>query len=110
MSPADQPVEIRLTLTREEAADFLERLADDTELRAEFERDPGRVLRENGIEVSPPEALPERAVAPDPADIRAALADFRAGLEIPYIGRYWPFIPYIGLLGQPPEGWGTEVE
>lgn len=51
---------IRVTITREEAYDFLNQLATDDELRARVEADPGAELARRGIEISP-ELLPERA-------------------------------------------------
>lgn len=59
------PYEVRVNLTRPEAHDLIIRLADDRELRAQFEADPYAMLREFGIEASPG-TLPEQVTLPDP--------------------------------------------
>jgi hypothetical protein len=55
----EQP-SIRVTMTREEAYDFLQQLATDDDLRARVEADPGRELARRGIHISP-ELLPAQA-------------------------------------------------
>lgn len=109
MSPSDQPLEVRLTLSREEAIAFLEKLARDDDFRAQFEQSPYEVLAENGIEVSPAEAIPSTVVAPDPGELESAIATlgpppvegWNAQLQ-------WTRFPLIGLLSKPMEG-GSEA-
>jgi hypothetical protein len=108
VSPSDQTVEIRLTLSREEAVAFLENLAEDADLRDRFESNPREVLTEHGIEVSPDEAIPSTAVAPDPDDIRSAIG----ALSPPTTESPWNAMfraaPYVGLLAKPEEPGGSE--
>lgn len=108
MSPSDQPVEIRLTLTREEAIAFLERLAREPAFRKEFEDNPGEVFRENGIEVTPAEAIPSTADAPEPEEIEAALAQMSPStVESPW-NRMFRTAPLVALLAKPEEPGGSE--
>jgi hypothetical protein len=106
VSPLDQPVEIRVTATRADLIAFLERLESEESLRIEFANNPWEILRDAGIEVSPPEALPSKAAELDPAEIRRALDTLRGEPEWPYI--FWWWWPYMGLL-RPPEGGGSET-
>jgi putative modified peptide len=101
VSPSDQPVEIRLTLSREEAVTFLENLATDDEFRRRFEANPREVLAENGIEVTPPAAISATAVAPDPVEIESAIAQLHA----PTPRSPWNIMarsaPLVALLAKP---------
>lgn len=103
MSPSDQPVEIRLTLSREEAVTFLEKLASDEAFRGRFESNPREVLAENGIEVTPPEAISATAVAPEPGEIESAIAE----LHPPTARSPWNIMarsaPLVALLAKPEE-------
>jgi hypothetical protein len=62
------PYEVRVNLTRQEAHNLIIGLADDSELRAQFEADPYTMLREYGIDASPG-TLPEQVTLPDPGAI-----------------------------------------
>jgi hypothetical protein len=63
------PYEVRVNLTRQEAHDLILRLAEDSELRTQFEVDTQTMLAQHGIEVSPG-TLPEQVTLPDPNAIR----------------------------------------
>jgi hypothetical protein len=106
VSPSDQPLEIRITLSREEAVTFLEKLARDSGFRSDFENDPYQVLADNGMEVSPREAVPTTLTAPDPEALESAIQEL--GTEeflVPWNAQMqWPFFPFIGLLAKPMGG------
>jgi hypothetical protein len=103
VSPAEQPIEIRVTLTQTEAVDFLERLAHDEEFRRSYQENPITVLAENGIEISPPDAIPSTIKAPRPEDLEEALEALKIQPLWPWIGR---FIPWVGLLALPEDDEG----
>jgi hypothetical protein len=63
------PYEVRVNITRQQAHDLILRLAEDGELRAQFEVDTQTMLAQYGIEVSPG-TLPEQVTLPDPNAIR----------------------------------------
>jgi hypothetical protein len=108
VSPSDQPVEIRLTLTREEAIAFLEKLARG-ELRTDWEeKGPEEVLRANGIEMSPSAAIPREYPDVKPEDVESAVRRLKPDPEWPWNGQ-WPFFPFVGLLAKPEEGEGYET-
>lgn len=102
VSAPEQPVDIRLTLSREDLVSFLERLASDGDLRTEFERSPRDVLARHGIEVNPAEAIPSTATAPDPESLERAVRELKAEPEWPYI--FWWWWPYVGLIRPSGEG------
>ena len=110
MSPSDQPLEFRLTLSREEAVAFLEKLAREDALRAEFEQNPYGVLAENGIEVTPAEAMPSTVVAPNREDIESAIATLAPDQDVEGWNAQvqWTRFPLVGLLAKPMEGGGSE--
>jgi hypothetical protein len=60
----DEPTEIRLGMSREEAYDFLRRLAEDDEFRTELEANPREVLARYRVTISPDEAIPVGAKLP----------------------------------------------
>ena len=111
MSPSDQPLQFRLTLSREEAVTFLRDLAYDSELRDRFESSPREVLSERGIEVTPPEAMPSTVVAPDPEAFESAITSLQAAdvVEGWNAQLQWAHFPLIGLLAKPMEGGGPEA-
>lgn len=95
MSPAEQPLEVRVTLTQEEAVDFLERLARNEDgILDRYPDDPLGVLGENGIEVTRTEAAPQTAVAPATEDLDAAIAAVKS--EAWWWPWIWWLIPWIG--------------
>jgi hypothetical protein len=109
VSPSDQPVEIRLTLTREEAVTFLERLAREPDFRAEFEGNPRGVFAQYGIEVTPEEAIPASADAPEPDAIERALSELSPPtVESPY-NRMFRSAALIALLAKPETIGGPEA-
>jgi hypothetical protein len=59
------PYEVRVNLTRQEAHQLIVDLADDYDLRAQFEADPYTMLHRYGIDVSPG-TLPEQVTLPPP--------------------------------------------
>jgi len=54
-----QTTQITVSATREEAYDFVQRLARDDDFRARLEADPRGILAERGIEFTLPEGDPE---------------------------------------------------
>jgi len=111
VSPSDQPLEFRLTLSREEAVTFLRELAHNSDLRGRFESNPREVLSEWGIEVTPAEAVPSTVTAPDPEAFEYAITQLQAqdvteGWNAQF---QWAHFPFIGLLGKPMEGGGPEA-
>jgi hypothetical protein len=110
VSPSDQALEVRLTLSRGEAIAFLKDLAQNSTLRERFESGPYEVLSEHGIEVTPAEAVPSTVVAPNPEDIESAIDSL--GPE-PVEGwnaqRQWANFPLIGLLAKPMESGASET-
>jgi hypothetical protein len=105
VSPSDEALEVRLTLSRDEAVAFLKKLAHDEDFRAAYEANTYQVLAENGIEVSPVEAMPDSVAAPDPDEIESAIAEVGpppvAGWNV--MAR-WTRFPVIALLAKPMEG------
>jgi hypothetical protein len=87
VTPPEEPLDIRLTVNREEAAALLEGLAREQELRDEFEQNPGGVLARYGIEISPAEAIPSKAVAPASEDLERALRSLEVEPLWPWIWR-----------------------
>lgn len=57
----EDEITITLRITEEQAYELLNRLARDDEFRHEVEQDPTGVLARYGIEISPPEAIPQSA-------------------------------------------------
>jgi hypothetical protein len=95
VSPAEQPFDVRVTLTQQEAVAFLQRLADNEEgILDRYTDDPLGVLRENGIDVTPTKATPATATAPSPEDLEAAIASVEE--EEWWIPWIWWLIPWIG--------------
>ena len=66
------PYELRVNITPERARDLIARLIEDADFRRRVEADPGAILFEYGIEITP-EALPERVRLPEPEAIREFL-------------------------------------
>jgi len=66
------PYELRVNITPERARDLIARLIEDADFRQRVEADPGAILFEYGIEITP-EALPERVRLPEPEAIREFL-------------------------------------
>jgi hypothetical protein len=95
VSSAEQPFDVRITLTQEEAVDFLERLArNENGILDRYPDDPLGVLRDNGIEVTATKAPPPDVTAPSPEDLEAAVAYVRdEEWWWPWI---WWLIPWIG--------------
>jgi hypothetical protein len=56
--------EVRISITRAQARDIIERLIEDESFRAEFEANPTGFLEEIGITVGPG-TLPEQVTLPD---------------------------------------------
>jgi hypothetical protein len=109
VSPSDQPLEITISLSREEAIIFLEKLAHHEDLRAEFEQNPYDVLSENGIEVRPAEAVPSPVTAPNPEDIDSAIESLENPEPLGWNALVqWSQFPFIGLLAKPMEDGGSE--
>lgn len=100
MSPADPPLDIQFTLTREEAIALLERLRDDDEYQSGFGSDTRRFLKNNGIVITPEDAVPETADLPTPEQLDAAIATMTEDNAFwwPWI---WVAIPWVGK--SPPE-------
>lgn len=67
------PYLISANITRGDARDLINRLAEDEDFRKEFETDAQRVLHDNGIEVAA-QSLPEEIRLPDPEAIRDFLS------------------------------------
>jgi len=67
------PYVISANITRQEARDFILRLADDEAFREEFQGNAQQILHEYGIEVTP-QSLPEEVRLPDPDAIREFLS------------------------------------
>jgi hypothetical protein len=105
VSPSDQPLEVRLTLSREEAVAFLDKLAHDEAFREEFENNPYSVLADHGIEVTPAEAVPSTVAAPDPSDLESAIEAIGPppveGWNMQFL---WKSFPVMALLAKPMEG------
>ena len=70
MSDGGPTIDIKMRISREQADDFLYRVAHDPEFRAQVEADPAAVLRDYGVEISG-ETVPHLAQLPDPEDIEA---------------------------------------
>jgi hypothetical protein len=63
MASEGTPIEIRLSVTREGAWEFLRKLATDDDFRAQLQQDPGGTLAASGITVSE-QALPDTVTLP----------------------------------------------
>jgi hypothetical protein len=85
----------RFTGTQQQFIKFLTRLAEEDDLREEYERNPIGVLTENGWELDLPDNYPNEAAAPPPGMIYQSLQ----GLQVegaawwPWI---WRLIPWVG--------------
>jgi hypothetical protein len=107
VSPSDQPLQIHIRLSREEAIKFLESLADDETLRERFRSNPYDVLSENGFDITPREGVPESLDhVPSAEEIRSAVAAIgpppqEGGWNVQ---RQWAYFPFIGVLGKPMSG------
>src|SRR3954447_10755681 len=89
----NQEPTITLTITREEAYEFLRQLAEDDDLRARVEADPGAELADRGIVIAP-ELLPQRAVLASKdqmAEMLILLGDDPANLLGRPKAEAWPF-------------------
>ncbi len=75
----DDAINITLRTTERQAYELLSRLAQDEEFRAEVERDPAGVLTRYGIEISPPDAIPESAQLASTESIATLLESMREG-------------------------------
>lgn len=94
-------VHLRVTTTPDEAAEFLKRLSEDDAFRADYEKDPIKVLAEYGIEIGS-EHVPEGITAP-PKDVLMSVReqldterDFDPAM-FSFVG--WPmaFFSFLGL-------------
>jgi hypothetical protein len=63
------PYVISANITREDARDLINRLAEDEEFREQFQQNTQQILHEHGIEVTP-QSLPEEVILPSPDAIR----------------------------------------
>lgn len=70
---------LRIDTGRDQAVEFVRRLADDDEFRARLEKDPKGVLWDYGVEVSP-ELIPATVELPPKADVRRMLDRSQEGL------------------------------
>ena len=75
----DDAITITLRITERQAYELLSRLAQDEKFRSEVEQDPAGVLARYGIEISPPEAIPEAAQLASMESIAALLESMREG-------------------------------
>jgi hypothetical protein len=75
----DDAITITLRITEGQGYELLSRLAQDEEFRSEVEQDPAGVLARYGIEISPPEAIPESAQLASMESIAALLESMREG-------------------------------
>lgn len=70
MSEQGPAIDVRMQTTREQAEDFLYRVAHDPDFRSRVEAEPAAVLQEYGVEVSDTTA-PHLVQLPAPEDIDA---------------------------------------
>ncbi len=75
----DDAITITLRTTESQAHELLSRLAEDEAFRSEVEKDPAGVLTRYGIEISPPDAIPESAQLASKESISALLESMREG-------------------------------
>jgi hypothetical protein len=68
--PPNPSMDVRITITDEDARSFLDRLVKEPEFRAQVEADPRGVLAEHGIEVGP-DAAPAQVTLPKEDQIAA---------------------------------------
>jgi|SRR3954471_3715907 len=109
---AEQESNVTLRMTREQAEKFFRGIAEDDDFRKRLEANPGEVLAESGIEISPPEAIPHAVTLPTKDEVRQLLGRLAAG-EPPF-GRVpqeswkyalfavlwsFPALPYIAPSG-----------
>lgn len=69
-----RPIEIRISMDRDQCLEFLQKLAREDEFRGEFEDDAGAVLRTWGIDVSP-EGIPDKVEAPPKEEVEEILRE-----------------------------------
>jgi hypothetical protein len=72
-----QPIQITVSITRQEAYAFISDLARDEDFRRRLESDPRAVLAERGIEFEPGEedAVPERVTLPPTQEVKQLLEE-----------------------------------
>lgn len=63
---------LRIDTSKDRAMEFVSRLADDDDFRAELQADPRKVLWDYGVEV-PDELIPSEVVLPPKEHVAAAL-------------------------------------
>jgi hypothetical protein len=102
---SDEPT-IRIAISREDAYDFMKQLAEDDDLRARVEADPGAELANRGIVISP-ELLPAQATLASKKQIEELLVllgdDPADKLGRPK-GEAWPFhlLCFVFMFGALP--------
>jgi putative modified peptide len=77
--PDPGDLSINVTMTPEQAEQFLTLLAEDDDFRRRFETDTEALLREWGIEL-PAELMPPEVAAPSKGSLRDAVDEIREGI------------------------------
>jgi hypothetical protein len=65
---------LRIDTTRDRAVEFVTRLGEDDDFRAQLQKDPRRVLFDYGVELSD-ELIPETIELPAKEDVQRVLTD-----------------------------------
>ena len=88
--------DIQVRMTRAQARQFVEGLADD-DFRVRLQESPREVLSEFGIGL-PSEFIPENVKLPDPSEIEAALETIPGGYPLRAEADEWFFHPILFLV------------
>lgn len=97
--PGEPSFQINVSMTSDQAVEFLDRLANDDDFRARFEEDTQAALAEYGID-APAEAIPDVVVAPPKGLLHEASSSLKAARGVepePYAPAPFgpaPFSPY----------------
>jgi hypothetical protein len=92
-----QTVQITMSITPDEARDFLERLASDDEFRERLEASPREVLSEYHI-VVPQEAIPDPLILPPKEEVESVVAEIDERDELRKAAGYAVLYKALGAM------------
>lgn len=105
---------VHISLTPEQAREFVQALAEDDEFRDRLSEQPLETLADYGIQI-PQEMIPSEIVLPSKDEAREALNSIDQGQELRlqptgFLLSFlaWPFLILLGEGGEPAGGGGTD--
>jgi hypothetical protein len=91
---------LRIDTSKDRAMEFVSRLAEDDDFRAELQADPRKVLWDYGVEV-PDELIPSEVVLPPKEDVNALLAGDHDALGLFPVGPHMLFPVFVCFFAFP---------